>query len=58
MPVYDTQTVIIPVPIQLQLRSQGTLKVYHRAGTTEETAQPVKFSMVCFYSLRKYAIIQ
>ncbi len=48
MPVYDTQTVIIPA-IQLQLRSEGTLKaLYHRVVATEETAQAGRFSMVCF----------
>ena len=48
MPVYDTQTVIIPA-VQLQLRSQGTLKaLYHRVVATEKTAQAGRFSMVCF----------
>lgn len=48
MPVYETQTVIIPA-IQLQYMSQCKLKgLYHRVVATEKTARDGRFSMVCF----------
>lgn len=48
MPVDEKQTVIIPA-VQLQLRSEGSLKgLYHRVVATEETARRGRFSMVCF----------